>query len=218
MNISGRPLLAFTVKQPPTSSTDHGGGKRRAVTASVRRSAPQRCRANCPAPACPARSSSAPLARTASPAARRRCRPPLMSPVSASGPISADPSSLRCAMTKAPPCAGFSVAQISPVQDGSALALLGLSRQALGAPGSVFRGGEPPSVLLWPFGHSAGGMAVKSLKTSMDSEAQSGRRNRLLTKNGPYSRPDSPIPQPKSKRFGKRLPRPLRGVRGRKGS
>src|SRR5262245_7132098 len=29
MNISGRPLLAFTTKQPPMSSTDQGGGKRR---------------------------------------------------------------------------------------------------------------------------------------------------------------------------------------------
>jgi hypothetical protein len=32
MNTSGRSLLAFTTKQPPMSSTAHGGGKRRAVT------------------------------------------------------------------------------------------------------------------------------------------------------------------------------------------
>src|SRR5947208_4901459 len=30
MNVSGRPLLAFTAKQPPMSSTDQGRGKRRA--------------------------------------------------------------------------------------------------------------------------------------------------------------------------------------------
>jgi hypothetical protein len=29
MNISDQPLLVFTAKQPPMSSTDHGGGKRR---------------------------------------------------------------------------------------------------------------------------------------------------------------------------------------------
>jgi hypothetical protein len=32
MNTGGRSLLAFTTKQPPMSSTAHGGGKRRAVT------------------------------------------------------------------------------------------------------------------------------------------------------------------------------------------
>ena len=29
MNTSGRSLLAFTTNEPPISSTDHGGGKRR---------------------------------------------------------------------------------------------------------------------------------------------------------------------------------------------
>jgi hypothetical protein len=29
MNTSGRLLLALTTKQPPMSSTDHGGGERR---------------------------------------------------------------------------------------------------------------------------------------------------------------------------------------------
>jgi len=32
MNTSGRLLLAFATKQPPMSSTLHGGGKRRPVT------------------------------------------------------------------------------------------------------------------------------------------------------------------------------------------
>jgi hypothetical protein len=31
MKTSGRSLLAFTTKEPPMSSTDHGGGKRRAL-------------------------------------------------------------------------------------------------------------------------------------------------------------------------------------------
>src|SRR5262249_43078533 len=40
MNTSGRSLLTFTTKQPPMSSTDHGGGKWRSVTQSFDLNAP----------------------------------------------------------------------------------------------------------------------------------------------------------------------------------
>ena len=42
-----------------------------------------------------------------------------------------------------------------------------------------------------------GGRSDKTLKSSISSDIKRGRRNRALTKTGAFSRPDSPIPQPK---------------------